>query len=70
MLNRQVEYLLKQGKGIYAKKMDQDSKMVGASLIGSLKFWRSGRDITKEQHEFEANCMILEDKFRKLTQVA
>lgn len=66
-LARQVEFLLKEGKSIYEKKTKLDAEKENSRFLTKFKYWSQSRKLDQGQQEFEANCVLVEKEFEKLT---
>jgi hypothetical protein len=68
-LVKQIEYILEQGRDLYENrlKIDVDKE---EGKIGRFAYMRESRKSTTEQHEFEANCILIEREFENLQATA
>ena len=72
LLTRKIEFMLGKGRGLYEAKMKFDEDKAkksgdGRNVFSSLM---KSRGLEKQQHEFEANCIITEREFQCLHKVA
>jgi len=71
-LTKKIEFMLAKGRTLYEAKMklDDDKAKKTGDASNVFKAMRKGRALEKQQHEFEANCIIVENEFRVLDKVA
>jgi hypothetical protein len=68
-LAKQVDYLLKAGRRLYDDRLALDAKPV-SGLTQRYSKMKENRANQKSQQEFECNCILIENDFRKLNMIA
>jgi len=61
--------MLGQGRELYEGKIKMDAEREEGRL-GIFGYWKGQRASNKTQHEFEANCMLIEKDFEQLNMIA
>ena len=64
VLAKQIDHLLKAGRKIYNDRLQNDKD--GPKSMLNIGAWRNKKAHANKQHEFEANCILIEKEFRKL----
>ena len=67
-LARTIEKLLAMSSQIIEDKKNSEKETGGAGR--PLKRWRLRRKLLSDQHEFETNCVVVEEEFKKLDSIA
>lgn len=68
-LVKDIEFILLQGRTLYDNKIKVENDHKDGKL-GGFSYFSENRKNTKAQHEFEANCILIEKEFERLTAVA
>ena len=71
-LAKQIDLLLKKGKSIYEEKLKLDSSWQNSAVkrVFSFNYLRNQAKLSREENEFEVNCILIEKDFQRLNMIA
>ena len=69
-LTKTVEFMIGQGRKLHDEKVALETKRHDRKEIGLFAYWSQKRTNARKQHEFEANCILVEKDFDNLRKIS